>query len=500
MSSIPPSALPHVGGQDTLKRDVTAFQSFAIAFGFVSIATGIFTAYGAMLATSGPMGIWTWPIVVIGQLMVAFVLGSLSARIPITGYAYQWTSRVANPVLGWIMGWVSFTFLVIVLCAVDYTIASTVLPAMLHYTGGAFDAWWITTLVIIAQALLIAFSTKATQAFNAMAVTLELIGMSCLVVLLFVVGWYRHSLDFSLLFNTGALSRSGYFSLGSLTHVGPWFMGTLLGAFTIVGFESAANLAEETNEPARVVPRAMWQAIVSVGGLGMLFLIAITALLGDVTAMTASPTPIADVITRVLGPVVGSLLLLLVIISIFACGLVILLSGTRLVWAMSRDERFPGWQMLHRIHPTLRTPVNATILVSIVGEAILSIFSRDTDALFVLFSAATLLPTIIYTVSVLMYAIRRNSLPPSQGFSLGRWEKPVVTLALLWLLFELTIFRDESFFKPWLYVLIMLVIGAVYLVWLLATRGRHGLAMPDMIAVDAILDADKGAEYDTAEH
>ncbi|WP_234395262.1 hypothetical protein [Acetobacter papayae] len=76
----------------------------------------------------------------------------------------------------------------------DYTIASTVLPAMLHYTGGTFDAWWITTLVIIAQALLIAFSTKATQAFNAMAVTLELIGMSCLVVLLFVVGWYRHSL------------------------------------------------------------------------------------------------------------------------------------------------------------------------------------------------------------------------------------------------------------------------------------------------------------------
>ncbi|WP_199897891.1 amino acid permease [Acetobacter papayae] len=110
MSSIPPSALPHVAGQDTLKRDVTAFQSFAIAFGFVSIATGIFTAYGAMLATSGPMGIWTWPIVVIGQLMVAFVLGSLSARIPITGYAYQWTSRVANPVLGWVMGWSALPF------------------------------------------------------------------------------------------------------------------------------------------------------------------------------------------------------------------------------------------------------------------------------------------------------------------------------------------------------------------------------------------------------
>lgn len=49
----------HQSQHDRLKRDVTAFQSFAVAFGFVSIATGIFTAYGAMLSTSGPMGIWT---------------------------------------------------------------------------------------------------------------------------------------------------------------------------------------------------------------------------------------------------------------------------------------------------------------------------------------------------------------------------------------------------------------------------------------------------------
>jgi len=95
----------HSSEHDTLKRDVTAFQSFAVAFGFVSIATGIFTAYASMLSTSGPMGIWTWPIVVIGQLMVALIIGSLAARIPLTGYIYQWASRLTNPVFG--AGWVS---------------------------------------------------------------------------------------------------------------------------------------------------------------------------------------------------------------------------------------------------------------------------------------------------------------------------------------------------------------------------------------------------------
>lgn len=487
----------HTTEHDHLKRDITAFQSFAVAFGFVSIATGIFTAYASMLQSAGPAGIWTWPIVVIGQLMVAFILGSLAARIPVTGYVYQWASRITNPVFGWVAGWISFTFLAIVLCAVDYTIASAILPVMFSYTGTPTNAWIITAIVIILQALMIAFSTRFTQRFNAVAVTIQLVGMIGLVILLFAVGYGKNELDFSMLFNKGSISPEGYFSFGSLTQVGPWMMATLLGAFTIVGFESAANLAEETREPARVVPKAMWQAVLSLGIIGMLFLIAVTALLGDPAALAQSETPIADVISRVLGPVLGKGLLVLVVISIFSCGLVILLSGTRLVWAMSRDERFPGWQILHKINPSLHTPLNATVFVALLGEVILAIFSKETDALFALFSAATLLPAIIYAISVGMYAIKRKTMPESQGFTLGKWETPVLILAIIWLIFELAIFRDASFAKPWAYVAIMFIIGMVYLGYLLMTRGTTGLKMPEMIAIDAILDEDKGATIDT---
>ncbi|RAM63237.1 amino acid permease [Herbaspirillum rubrisubalbicans] len=475
-----------------MARDVTPFQSFAVAFGFVSIATGIFSAYGAVLTTSGPMGIWTWPVAVLGQLMVALVLGSLAARIPVTGYVYQWASRITNPVFGWIMGWISFTFLAIVLCAVDYTIPSAVLPVLLGYEGTAESAWLITAVVIFGQALMIAFSTKLTQKFNSFAVMVQLVGMIGLIVLLFAVGHYSGLMDYRNLLSTGNVPREGYFSLGTAISVGPWMLGTLLGAFTIVGFESAANLAEETHDPARVIPRAMWQAVLSLGIIGMLFLIAVTALLGDPKA-PVSATPIADVITRVLGSYVGKLLLVLVVISIFSCGLVILLSATRLVWAMSRDERFPGWKSLRKISPSLHTPLNATIFITLVGQAILAAFSSDTDALFTLFSAATLLPAIIYAVCVLMYALKRNSIPASQGFTLGAFEVPVLVLAMLWLVFELAIFRDASFLKPWLYVALMLGVGAIYLAGILLLRGgSSALRMPDMISIDAIMDADQG--------
>ncbi len=334
--------LAQFGYKQSLERRTGKFASFAVAFAFVSIATGIFTTYGSVLNSSGPVGIWTWPIAVIGQLAVAFVLGALASRIPVTGYHYQWMSRLANPVLGWIIGWISFTFLAVVVCAVDYTIASTILPVLLNYESTPTIAWVMTAVVLLLQALLVAFSTPWAERVNNGLVTLELIGMVALTALLLVVAAVRGDMDFSNLFSKGAVSTEGFWSFGDWTSAGPWMMGFLLGAFTIVGFESAANLAEETHDPERVVPRAMWQAVLASGVLGFVFLVAVTLAAGDPVALAESGTPIADVIDKTLGSVVATLLLLMVVLAIFACGLVIMITGVRITWAMSRDRAVPG--------------------------------------------------------------------------------------------------------------------------------------------------------------
>jgi hypothetical protein len=62
-------------------------------------------------------------------------------------------------------------------------------------------------------------------------------------------------------------------------------------------------------------------------------------------------------------------------------------------------------------------------------------------------------------------------------------------LASVWLVYELLIFRDESFAEPRRYVLVMVGIGAVYLAYLLIRRGVSGLTMPDLADVDRALDA-----------
>jgi amino acid transporter len=482
--------LARFGYEQSLDRNTGRFASFAVAFAFVSIATGIFTTYGAVLNSSGPAGLWTWPIVIVGQLAVALVMGALASRMPVTGYAYQWTSRLANPVLGWIIGWVAFTFLAVVLVAVDYTIAATVLPVLLSYDATPTITAVITALVLLGQALLVATSTKWTEKVNNVAVSAELIGMVALTVLLLVVAAIRGRSHVGNLFSTGAVPSHGYMSFGDLTHAGPWMLGFLLGAFTIVGFESAANLAEETHDPERVVPRSMVQAVLASGILGFVFLVAVTLAAGDPVKLAKSGTPIADVIHDTLGGVVSSLLLVMIVVAIFACGLVIMVTGVRLIWAMSRDERFPGWRQWKQVSTTYRTPLKATVLFAVLAEAILAISTKSQDVLFTLFGAATLLPAVIYAATVLLFIVKRRSLPSNGKFDLGKWETPVVVLASMWLLFELALFRDASFKDAWVYVLFMTLVGAVYLVQLLARRGRHGLVMPDMHNIDAAFESE----------
>lgn len=486
--------LARFGYEQEFERSVSRFASFAIAFAFISITTGIFTTYGAVLASSGPLGIWTWPIVIAGQTCVALILGSLASRIPVTGYAYQWMSRLANPVLGWMIGWVSFTFLAIVVVAVDYSVASTVFPSLFQYEGTAGNAWAVTAGVVLVQSLLVMLSTRWSERVNNVAVGAEIAGMLGLILLLLLVGAIAGELDFGNVFSKGSADGEAYWSFGELDSVGPWILGFLLGAFTIVGFESAANLAEETNEPETVVPRAMWQAVVLSGVVGFAFLIAISAAADDPAALAESGTPVADIIEDVLGGFVGTLLLVLVAIAIFACGLVIFITGVRLTWAMSRDSRFPGWQLWRQVDQRRGTPLKAALMLLVVSQVILAIFASREETLFKLFSAATLLPAIIYFSTVLLFIFTRRRLPPEHGFSLGRWETPVVVVATAWLVFELSIFRDASFRDPWIYVAVMAAIGAAYLGYLLATRGGpRGLAMPEMRSIDAELDADADA-------
>ena len=262
--------LDRYGYRQQFVRSLRNFESFAVAFSFISITTGIFTTFAFVLATGGPRGIWTWPIVIVGQTLVALVYGALAARVPLSGYSYQWASRLANVHVGWWLGWMSFAFLSIVTVSVDYGLVQVAFQPLIGEAYTPTSAALETLVVLALQAALIIASTRATTRVNNTAVATEVIGIVGLTVLLIVVAAIRGLGHWSNLGSTGVVRTAGYYGW-----LGPFMLATLLGAYTIVGFESASNLAEETFEPHKTVPRAMVRAVVLSGVVGMAFLIAL---------------------------------------------------------------------------------------------------------------------------------------------------------------------------------------------------------------------------------
>jgi amino acid transporter len=84
------------GHQPKLKRSLGGFQLFAISFASTSVLIGIFTTYDDVLRSSGPVGIWLWPIALAAQLLIALVYAQFAARIPLTGSSYQWGSPLGS--------------------------------------------------------------------------------------------------------------------------------------------------------------------------------------------------------------------------------------------------------------------------------------------------------------------------------------------------------------------------------------------------------------------
>src|SRR5258708_12488049 len=71
----------------------------------ITITTTIFTLFAQPFQTIGGVAIWLWIPVTLGMLAITAVYGHLAARLPVTGYAYQWSSRIVNREYGWFSGW-----------------------------------------------------------------------------------------------------------------------------------------------------------------------------------------------------------------------------------------------------------------------------------------------------------------------------------------------------------------------------------------------------------
>ena len=218
--------------------------------------------------------------------------------------------------------------------AINNALASMALMPLFGMAEDEGTARVITVVLMIIEAVIVIASTRLLAMINSGAVGLELALVIVLTIALFVAVAVsgKGSVD-NLLSRGIAEDAPNYFAVG-----GGLMLATVLGMTTLVGFDAAANLAEEAKDPFRSVPRAIVGSVVAAGVLGLVFLIALTVAIDDMQRISASDSPVVLILRDQLGPVVESILLVAIVFAFFGAGMVTLATCSRIVYAMARDS------------------------------------------------------------------------------------------------------------------------------------------------------------------
>jgi amino acid transporter len=97
--------LKRFGYSQELDRAVTPFASFCVRLALISATTAVYAGFGFGLSTAGPAFVWTLSVVFVVFAVWALIAADMAVKLPLAGYAYQWTSRLVHPSLGWFTGY-----------------------------------------------------------------------------------------------------------------------------------------------------------------------------------------------------------------------------------------------------------------------------------------------------------------------------------------------------------------------------------------------------------
>src|SRR5881396_681247 len=255
--------LARFGYKQELRRSLGVFSSFAVAFSYISPSTGIFALFYLGLTTVGGVFIWSWPIVVIGQLLVALGWAELSSHYPVAGSVFQWTKYLAGKTYSWFAGWIYLFAGILTVASVCATLPVALIPAFnnmgWNLANSPNNNRWIAVITLVAITVMNIFGVRLVAIVNNTGVLFEILGM---VVFAFVLALFHNHQGAGVIFDAG----------GTNPTVGLFLIAMFMSLFVIYGFDTASTLAEETRDPRREAPKAVLGSIIGAFIIGGIFI------------------------------------------------------------------------------------------------------------------------------------------------------------------------------------------------------------------------------------
>lgn len=452
---------------------------------------GIYSLYTLGLGTGGPRYIWTIPVVVGCMMLVALVFGELASEYPLSGALYQYGKYCVGSRYGWFIGWIYGFALLATVASVDSGAVGYVTALSNVSFGTRLDPanhvtiFAIAGAIIVLSAILNWIGAKIMGRVARYGVYVETIGTFGVFLALAAFG-FHHGLGF--LFSTQGVQHLKANPLG-LDFGGNWWTGAALVAilanvYIFYGFESAGDIAEETLEAQRQVPKAMRNALLY-GGIASFVLVLGLLLATPSGGIGAVVSGGINTVLSALPAWLQDFFLLMVIVAFFSCGTAVQGAGARVAFALARDGALPLSRRIRAISPRHHTPGTAILVGTIVPFLFLLLvlinpskpvrilwfdYPAHVNALYALVSFATSGIYLAFLLTVVGALIARaRGWRPSGVFTLGKWGLPVTIGGAIYLLLMLldivwpsSLSSGRAVFNyGWITLLVMaLIVGA----------------------------------------
>jgi amino acid transporter len=301
----------------------------------------------------------------IGVLFVSYAFAQLTKEVSHAGSVYALTGLTLGARAGFLAGW---ALLGTYLC---FTVASSAevglfFSSFLNSAGITDSTEWIW-IALVSATLITVISAGDIRVATRSLLTLEGISVT-LIVILVVVIFVRLIIGETPSGHSASLGDA--FSLPSGTTFDAIATASVFGFLSFAGFEGAAALGEETSEPRRNIPRAVFLAPLSMGIFYFFVMLSQTLGFGTneagVAAFAGSASPLGDLSHRYVGAALEDAINLGATLSAFASALGTATAGSRVLFALSRDSLRPT-HPLTRISTRSGAPIGALALVMTIG-------------------------------------------------------------------------------------------------------------------------------------
>lgn len=261
-------------------------------------------------------------------LIVAYTIGSFTRKLPSAGFAHTFNTAAYGKGTGFVSGWIlliSYGCVGAMLFSAFGGFGSQFLLTQFHW----HVAWWIISALIMAAVWFIGSSGVSSSAKTSLIfLALELGIVFALFITITGKGGAQGN---SLAPFNPHNSLTGFSGIG---------FGMLWGILMFVGFESAGTLGEETRDPRRGVPRALFIAVILVGIIYVFSGYAAVIGFGraHVTALAGDSSPWTTLSNRYWGANLAWIFSLTVLNSQFANALSGSTAGVRTIFSLGRER------------------------------------------------------------------------------------------------------------------------------------------------------------------